>query len=1090
MTQLTRHPASLVIEDQLDAIGHKHRLVQLVRGAMLWAAWGLLAATIASMAADVLGMGWPSLCVLGLLLGWLILSAAHWMARPLIMRPSPEKVARLVEERIDGLHNGLSNTVLLGQAEDISQNPWLGPIYEEILANCRQKPLESAVRFAQLGPLGLRLGAVVGAVVLAVVLMPNRLAHGWQQMLTPGSFVPKAGSVQIIDVQPGDITLVAGQPLEISVKAKSRQTPPPGARLVFDGVLTSADLPATVRAADDALVYSYRADHVDAPLRYRVEIGDTQSNWYSVQIVPKVTLTSLDVKITPPAYTRQAARALTLTADHPQVAVPQGSRVEIGASIDVAAKRAVLMLDNQPPVDMSPALANQRFFREVTVANDETAYVGILGGDQIIAKLPENGLSIHSTPDEPPVVTMHWPSQDVTMPPTTDLTISADLRDDYGLRSARLLVGFGSDDPAPLAGSEQSFESEPGSVTAQFALKLTPDQAKQDAVVTVQVEATDNRDLTALSRDLGPQIATGPKIVIHFRDPKQIADEAAQQVDQLSARLRDMIKLQQSLLDTTTGLLAPGKSVDRDAMAQIGSGQDNLRQMMRQTGQSDGSEIDERVRLVKKTLLVLAVNDATEAVDLPAQIIAEPQASAQLSEGLTLKVKQESIIETLTALLARLSSPDQPATQPNGLTSPPMPARADAFKKLDEALKQYEKEQQRILDQTAPLAKKPVDDYDQNDKKKLEDLKMAQDKLDAFMQQALADFSKNAEQDMSNPSLLKDLLSIYTEVTMAKDALAQNSTVTAVPLEEMGLESAKELTSNMDKWLMNTPNSGEYTQEDPTKQNDAPEAELPKELQDMIGDLMQQQEDLDQQMQQQSANWQDSMDQAVGGDAKDGPISDNSAKGVTSNVLPNNNDVQGRGGQGRSAQSSGEMVGDTATDKGGRNTPTRLDPTPFQNGFIKDSSKDPAGGATGGGKISGEGAAGLEGPVPPKVQMAMKRLSHMQAEIRNAAEKLNLKYKLGRYDNFKLLQSIVDMRQVESDLDANRYQNALRHTDVLVNDMTTSSILLSGRIQVQQDTTPTASRRSSKEIDDAMQGELPAVWSESLREYYRKLAQQ
>ena len=33
---------------------------------------------------------------------------------------------------------------------------------------------------------------------------------------------------------------------------------------------------------------------------------------------------------------------------------------------------------------------------------------------------------------------------------------------------------------------------------------------------------------------------------------------------------------------------------------------------------------------------------------------------------------------------------------------------------------------------------------------------MAQEKLDAFMQEKLADFSKLAEQDMSNSSLLKD----------------------------------------------------------------------------------------------------------------------------------------------------------------------------------------------------------------------------------------------------------------------------------------------------------------------------------------------
>ena len=266
--------------------------------------------------------------------------------------------------------------------------------------------------------------------------------------------------------------------------------------------------------------------------------------------------------------------------------------------------------------------------------------------------------------------------------------------------------------------------------------------------------------------------------------------------------------------------------------------------------------------------------------------------------------------------------------------------------------------------------------------------------------------------------------------------------------------------------------------------------ELPKELEDMIGKLMEQQEDLDQKMEDANANWQDSVDKGIGWDAMDGPIADMSAKGVTGNTLPNNNEMQGRSGDGRSGQSSGEDVSATADDKGGRNTPTRLDPSPFQKGVIQDKTNAPSGGATSGGKISGEGAQGLEGPLPPKQKEAMQRLAGMQAALRNAAERLNLQYQVGRYDNFKLLQGIVAMRRVEADLAANRYQNALRRTDVVVDDLDTSGILLGGRMSVEEDATQSPNLKSRKEIDDAQQGELPPVWSEALREYYRKLAEQ
>jgi hypothetical protein len=256
----------------------------------------------------------------------------------------------------------------------------------------------------------------------------------------------------------------------------------------------------------------------------------------------------------------------------------------------------------------------------------------------------------------------------------------------------------------------------------------------------------------------------------------------------------------------------------------------------------------------------------------------------------------------------------------------------------------------------------------------------------------------------------------------------------------------------------------------------------------MVGQLMEQEEDLLDEAEDMNANITDSIDKGAGWDAADGPIADMSAKGVTGNVLPNNNEMGGRSGEGRSGQSQGEFVGDSAIGKGGRNTPTRLDPTAFQQGQINDTSKDPVGGATGGGKLSGQGAAGLEGPVPPALQQGLKRLATKQAEIRNAAERLNLQYLLGRYDNFKLADSIALMRLTESDLNANRYQSALREREALLDDLNTSHMLLSGQIHVQQDTTPTVSMKSQQDLNDAMKGELPSAWSDALKEYYKKLS--
>ncbi len=86
MTQFTRNQSFLLIEDQLDAIGQKHRLVQILRGAMLWVAWGVVAAMGAALFADAIGQGPVTMGVLGLLGVWLVGSLIYWVARPIFSR--------------------------------------------------------------------------------------------------------------------------------------------------------------------------------------------------------------------------------------------------------------------------------------------------------------------------------------------------------------------------------------------------------------------------------------------------------------------------------------------------------------------------------------------------------------------------------------------------------------------------------------------------------------------------------------------------------------------------------------------------------------------------------------------------------------------------------------------------------------------------------------------------------------------------------------------------------------------------------------------------------------------------------------------
>ncbi|MGB2780098.1 MAG: hypothetical protein WBD63_01305, partial [Phycisphaerae bacterium] len=232
----------------------------------------------------------------------------------------------------------------------------------------------------------------------------------------------------------------------------------------------------------------------------------------------------------------------------------------------------------------------------------------------------------------------------------------------------------------------------------------------------------------------------------------------------------------------------------------------------------------------------------------------------------------------------------------------------------------------------------------------------------------------------------------------------------------------------------------------------------------------------------------DSLDKGAGWDAVDGPISNYSAKGVTGNTLPNANEMSGRSGEGRTGKSSGEFVEETATGKGGRRTPTRLTPDAYSQGKIQDTSGEAPTGATGGGKISGAGSEGLEGPVPPELARQMGVLAQRQAQLRNKAEGVKAGLEVRNYQSFALDGAMAGMRRVQRDLLAGRYQNALRQRDLVLENLKSTKMLLEGEVRIRRDASTALPNAVQAEVLDALEKPMPPGYEEYLKRYYERLS--
>jgi len=496
---------------------------------------------------------------------------------------------------------------------------------------------------------------------------------------------------------------------------------------------------------------------------------------------------------------------------------------------------------------------------------------------------------------------------------------------------------------------------------------------------------------------------------------------------------------------------------------------------------------EERIRSVLYSLSVSECVKAIKSLESIARAKTTDDAKTEIAKLTAAQDRTIDVLEKILGIVKQLREEKVAPFEEERPSDLSDDAR-EKLRKLADALKEFAKEQKKAIESTTSLAKTNVDDFTPEQEQKLKQLEATEEKWESFLKETHSDLSKLPEQDFSNPAMLKELVEIYTEIKMAKDALSKKAVEIAVPAEQSGAELAKSLETNIERWLDDKPDRLRWQMEEPLQDYEVPMAELPNELQDIVGDLMEEEEDLMQDAEDASSSWADSLDKGAGWTAMDGPISNMSAKGVTGNTLPNSSEIGGRSGEGRTGKSGGEFVEDKAVGKGGRRTPTRLTPDAFEKGVVDDQSPDTGGGSTGGGKISGGGGEGLEGPVPPEMAQQLKALAGRQADLRNKAERLQVAFKALKYPTEPIARTIRQMKEMEKALERARPRHIARQRHVILRSLGDTRAFLAGELRVRRDQTVNLPPEMQEQILDAMDDPSPKQYEDLLRAYFEAVA--
>ena len=397
---------------------------------LLWALARLLAAVcvglLAVLAVEVLmaPADEPMLLVTGLALTAIGLFAAR-VAWPLRVQPADRVVARFVEECCPELEDRVASAAELGETD--APTPFHQLVVADAADSLRTVDVGRIVPAAHLRAAALRggLAAVVLGVILVLGIAPiGRVARTAWLFAFPSRIM--------LEVEPGDVRLMAGQPLRVPV------------RLAGGGSLAARNPPTvtwmsgdtrrvvTMQARSDSYVTEVPA--VRDSGSYHVSAAALRSPNYRVDILSAPRVRRIDVEYLYPEFTGRPPR---IEEDGGDVYAPAGTRVRLRVHADrpIVAGRLTFSDGGRRPLTSAGADALTAAFE---VAADGEYTVSVTGATGLSSPV-DIAYLIRATPDRPPDVQVLRPGDDREITSLEEVSIEARAADDYRIEALDLV---------------------------------------------------------------------------------------------------------------------------------------------------------------------------------------------------------------------------------------------------------------------------------------------------------------------------------------------------------------------------------------------------------------------------------------------------------------------------------------------------------------------------------------------------------------------------------------------------------------------------------------------------------------------------
>ncbi len=562
---------------------------------------------------------------------------------------------------------------------------------------------------------------VFGAMVLILFFKP--VTRAWGRLRTPWMHTAEAPG---FTVHPGNISVIQGEDVEISVQSL-------GASLPEELTLVLRHAGGETWRRIMRMPHRYTLNSVQETLYYSVQGGTIHSEEYTVQVMPRPMIRSLQVWLHPPAYTRKGS--IILEANEGNIDALKGTQVRlwVGASKPISAATLSFENGSRKSLAVNGTDAEGRF-----LVTSENAYTIALSDTSGLTNTDAISYCIRVQPDLSPVAQILAPAQDVDLDESMRVRLRFEAEDDFGISAWYLRYGIlddGKTDTAGIALNSVSLpldEESPLKIDMDYVWDLTSVPLYPEDRIFYRLEAKDNDTVS------GPKSGISRIFFLRFPSIYEILKEAGDVQDAQAAALENMVsegREVQSALEEIVEDIKAGEEIaweDRRSMGELAEKQKQIGEELEDLHKDLTSLLD---KLEKNDLVSMETMEKYIELQKLFQEITSPELKAILEklknaiEGMDrekllsamnqFKVSQENFLKSMERTISLLK-------------------RLKVEQKMGALTKRMENllERQQALDSAlATLGEEPSPELGENERKIGRDLSEVPEEMNGLMQE-------------------------------------------------------------------------------------------------------------------------------------------------------------------------------------------------------------------------------------------------------------------------------------------------------------------------------------------------------------------